>query len=905
MNFGKFARRKKLERIDSTSTKVAHFVSSTFLKVLVFAIVLVGVMGVAAGFGTLNAFIDASPSIDHLLEEIVPEGYTTFIYDLNGNKIEELHGADANRVYVEYDQIPDYLGYAYVAIEDERFFEHNGVDLEGFIRAIFVNIQSMSFSEGASTITQQIIKNNVLTTDVTIERKLQEMYLAIQLEKYQSKEDILELYMNTAASGRGTNGVQTASRLYFNKDVWDINLAEAAVLASITNKPGKFDPVTNPENNRERALRILNKLLEQGYITEDEYEEAKAIDVYSQIQINHQTVEKSSDYSYFVDETISEVVEDLVIQKGLTEGQAFNLIYRGGLSIYITQDLDIQASMDEIFTNEENFPPVNEDFAMKVKYSLSYPNGDIMENFYHEELFDTQELADAFIAEKKAELGITDDMIDQGIAFENSVFIPQPQAAMVIMDYHNGYVKAMAGGRGEKSGNQVLNRAYEALRQPGSTFKILAAYLPAIDARGYTLATGIDDVPLEIVQPSGNFSPGNWYKGYRGLSTVREGIVWSMNILAVKTVFDIGPELSYDYLMDLGFTTVYDEIKIGANKFTDITLSLPLGGLTKGVSPIELTAAYGAIANKGVYTEPILYTRVLDHDGNILLNKEPVTRPVMKETTAYLLTDAMVETVVAGTGTATKFKEVDMAQAGKTGTTNSTKDLWFAGYTPYYVAAVWMGYDEPQEMAYVKNYHKWIWRDAMEAAHVGLPYKDFERPEGITSATICTESGLLATEACTLDPRGESTTRTELFAVGTVPTETCNVHEEVLICKDSGLFVNEYCPDESHETVVMLRRPEPIIVAEGDEAILDTIADYQYTIPFSMIGEYCNVHGPDTVQPEEPQVDEFGNPIVVPDGETTPSDSETPSSEGDNQNNGSTGDDTGNTGNSETNTDGN
>ncbi len=904
MNFGKFARRKKLTHIDSTSTKVAHFVSSTFLKVLVFAIVLVGVMGVSAGFGTLNAFIDASPSIDHLMEEIVPEGYTTFIYDLNENKIEELHGADANRVYVEYDQIPDYLGYAYVAIEDERFFDHNGVDLEGFIRALFVNIKSKSFSEGASTITQQIIKNNVLTTDVTIERKLQEMYLAIQLEKHLSKEDILELYMNTAASGRGTNGVQTASRLYFNKDVWDINLAEAAVLASITNKPGKYDPVTNPENNRERALRILNKLLEQGYITENEYEEAKAIDVYSQIQINHQTVEKSSDYSYFVDETISEVVKDLGIQKGLTEGQAYNLIYRGGLSIYITQDQDIQASMDEIFTNEDNFPPVNEDYAMKLKYSLSYPNGDSMENFYYEDLFDTQELADTFIAEKKVELGVTDEMIADGIAFENSVFIPQPQAAMVIMDYHNGYVKAMAGGRGEKSGNQVLNRAYDALRQPGSTFKILAAYLPAIDARGYTLATGIDDVPLEIVQPSGTFRPGNWYAGYRGLSTVREGIVWSMNILAVKTVFDIGPELSYDYLMDLGFTTVYDEIELNGDTYTDLTLSLPLGGLTKGVSPIELTAAYGAVANKGVYTEPILYTRVLDHDGNILLNKEPITRPVMKETTAYLLTDAMVETVQSGTGTAVQFK--NMAIAGKTGTTNATKDLWFAGYTPYYVAAIWMGYDEPQRMAYVKNYHKWIWRDVMEAAHKDLPYKNFERPEGITSATICTESGLLATEACTHDPRGISATRTELFAVGTVPTESCNVHEEVLICKDSGLFINEYCPEESHEKVVMLRRPEPIIVDEGKEAILDSIADYKYTIPFSMVGEFCNIHGPHTVQPEQPQVDEFGNPIVTPEAEGNTNSNDN-NSEGTNtdQNTDTTNEGSENTGGSETNTDGN
>jgi len=864
MNFGKFARRKKLESIDSKTTKLANFISSTVFKVIVFAVVLLAVLGVSAGFGTLHAFIDASPSIDHLMEEIVPEGYTTFIYDLQGNQVQELHGADANRVYVEYDQIPAYLAHAFVSIEDERFYDHNGVDLEGFIRAIFVNIQSMSFSEGASTITQQIIKNNVLTTDVTIERKLQEMYLAIQLEKHQSKEDILELYMNTAACGRGTNGVQTASRLYFNKDVWNITIAEAAVLASITNKPGKFDPVINPENNRERALRILDKLLEQEYITKIEYDEAKSVDVYSQIQINNQSIEENSDYSYYVDETITRVVNDLVIQKGLTEAQAFNQIYRGGLSIYITQDLKIQKSMDDVFTDEENFPPVNEDFAMKLKYSLTVQKGEQSENFYHEEQFDTIEDAKAFIVATKAELGVSESDLEQSLAFEKAVFIPQPQAAMVIMDYHNGHVKAIAGGRGDKAGNQVFNRAIEAKRQPGSTFKIVAAYLPAIDARGYTMATGIDDIPLDILQPNGqSFNPGNWYKGYRGLSTVREGIVWSMNILAVKTVFDIGPELSYKYLMDLGFTTVYDQIKIGSDIFTDITLSLPLGGLTEGVTPLELTAAYGAIAGGGVYVEPIFYTRVLDHDGNILLDNQPVTRAVMKETTAYLLTDSMVETIQAGTGTSAKFKEVNMALAGKTGTTNSTKDLWFAGYSPYYVAAIWMGYDDPQKMAYVKNYHKWIWRDVMEAAHVDLPYKGFDRPEGITSATICTESGMLATEACTLDPRG-SRTRVELFAVGTVPTETCDIHKEVLICTSSELFANEFCPVDTVETRIMLQRHEPIIVEEGDEHILETIEDYQYSIPYSMVGEFCDIHGPDTVVPLEPELDEHGQPIDPP-----------------------------------------
>jgi len=870
MNFGKFARKKKIKNIDSTSGKLTNLVSSTLFKLIVFFIILGGVIGFSAGMGTLKAIIDSSPGIDSLLVNIQPEGYTSFIYDLQGNVVQELHGADANRVYVEYDQIPKFLGYAFVAIEDERFWKHNGVDLEGFMRAIFVNLKTMSFSEGASTITQQIIKNNVLTTDVTIERKIQEMYLAVQLEKFQSKEKILELYMNTAACGRGTNGVQTASRLYFNKDVWDISLAEAAILASITNKPGRYDPITNPENNRSRAIRILDKLLEQEYITQEEYDVAYNEDVYSQIQINSQSIDESSDYSYFVDETITRVANDLAIEKGFTETQAYNLIYRGGLSIYITQDLAIQTAMDAVFMNEENFPPEDEDYGMKLMYSLTVNKENQVENFYHEEQFKNRAEAEAFIQAKKDEFGLTDSDFEQKLAVEKPLFIPQPQSAMVLIDFHNGYVKALTGGRGLKEGNKTFNRATQAKRQPGSTFKILAAYLPALDTQGYTLATVIDDAPTEIQLPNGTtYSPGNWYKGYKGLSTVREGIINSMNILAVKTTFDIGTDIAFDYLINIGFTTLHESKIINGQVFTDKTLTLPLGGLTDGVTALELTAAYGAIANGGVYIEPTFYTKVIDHDGNMLMTSKPETRAVMKETTAFLLTSAMVDVVNVGTGTSAKFKEVKMPLAGKTGTTTATKDLWFAGYSPYYVASVWMGYDDPQKMAYVKNYHKWIWRDVMEVAHQSLPYKEFEVPTGITTASICTESGKLAVPGlCTDDPRG-STVRSEYFAQGTVPTETCDIHKEVLICTSSGLFATEFCPDATIERRVMTQRPEPLIPDADDPASLSGVADAIYEIPYSMIGEYCNVHGPGSVETDS----------VVPDATTPVENTDVPSTD--------------------------
>ena len=885
MNFGKYARNKKIKQINSKPSKIKNLISSTFFKLLVFFILVAGIIAFAAGLGTFKAIIDASPSIDNLLEKIQPEGYTTIIYDLQGNEVQKLHGADANRIYVEYDQIPSYLGEAFVAIEDERFWRHNGVDLEGFMRAIFINIKTQSFSEGASTITQQIIKNNVLNSDVTIERKLQEMYLAVQLEKYHSKEDILELYMNTAACGRGTNGVQTASQLYFNKDVWDISIAEAAVLASITNKPTKYDPVSEPENNRKRAERILKKLLEQGYITEAEYTKAYNTDVYSAIQINSQIrAENASSYSYFVDETIERLVNDLKIQKGYSEAQAYNLIYRGGLNIYITQDARIQEGMDSVFNNEESYPPEYEDYAMKLLYSLSILKGEEPENFYHEEQFANREEAEAYIQTVWEEYGLTQSDFDNGYAKENPLFIPQPQAAMVLLDFHTGHVKALAGGRGVKIGNQTFNRATQAKRQPGSTFKVLAAYLPALDTGKYTLATAIDDAPFKVSMPNGrSYSPGNWYSGYRGLSTVREGIVNSMNILAVKTTFDIGIDLAFDYLLDLGFTTLQETLTPDGR--TDKNLTLPLGGLTDGVTPLELTAAYGAIANDGVYVEPIFYTRVLDHDGNILIDKDPLTRTVMKDTTSYLLTDAMVDVVDYGTGTAARLRNVDMPTAGKTGTTTATKDLWFAGYTPYYAAAVWMGYDDPQKMAYVRSYHKTIWRDVMEIAHEELPRKEFNKPGSITSALICTESGKLAVQGlCTDDPRG-STARYEYFAPGTVPTETCDVHQEVFIDKVSGLFATEYCPEDQVERRIMIKRVDPLNVSELSPGVLNSIADYKYEMPYSMIGEYCNLHGPNTVNETEHNHDENEeNNVFDPANPNSPFNPQPPNGESTNNN---------------------
>ncbi|PKM95523.1 MAG: glycosyl transferase [Firmicutes bacterium HGW-Firmicutes-1] len=866
MNFEKKSTKKKQEAINSAPKKRNKKVGVTLIKVFAFSILLIGIIGIATGLGIVKAIIDSAPPLD--LDDVNPEGYATMIYNQEGLEVQKLHGDDANRIYAQLDQIPKHMQDAVVAIEDERFWNHNGIDIQGIFRAIYRNIKSGDITgSGASTLTQQIIKNNVLSTEKKFERKIQEQYLAIQLEKEIDKKQILELYLNTSPFGRGTLGVQAAANAYFNKDISQLTIAEAATIAAITQRPTYYDPVVNPENNKDRQRIVLKKMLEQNYISQAQYDTALAEEVYAHIQIINQDIGLQSDYSYFVDEVIREVLEDLKVQKGYSESEAFNLIYRGGLSIYMTQDLAMQAIVDEVYTKEDYFPPASEMYAVRVMYTVSVLMSDgTTKHHYDESEFSTKEKADAHIETLKAEWAKEGDEI---IA-EKSLFIPQPQSAMVIMDYHNGHVKAIAGGRGEKIGNQTFNRATQAKRQPGSTFKIVAAYLPAIDTMGYTLGTAIDDVPFTVSTGGGSYSPKNWYNhqafNYRGLTPLRTAIKDSMNICAVKTLYDIGPQTGFDYLINLGFTTLVDTELVDGKTFTDKNLALALGGITHGVTPLELTAAYGAIANNGVYIEPVFYTKVLNHKGEILLEKEPITRTVMKETTSFLLTSAMQSVITGGTGTLANFKSMPIA--GKTGTTQDDVDLLLTAYTPYYVATVWMGYDQPKTMNYSFSYHSVIWRDVMQRIHEDLPYKDFPRPSGIVSASICTESGKLAVGGlCDHDPRG-STIVSEYFASGTVPTESCDVHIKATICESSGLFATEYCPADTKKEKIFIQRPEPLVPANWDSRNPPRIADHQYELPDSMVGEYCNIHGPAFEVPvvELPSETDF-DPLDFPENE--------------------------------------
>lgn len=795
MDYRKKSTIAELNRLTSPGRKVSSKLNVwTFRLVLVvfIAIILFGTMAV---LGVCKGIIDTAPDIDTI--DVSPEGYSTKIYDTDGNVTQTLIGQNANRVYVTLDNVPAHVQNAFIAIEDERFRQHNGIDIKGIIRAAANTLSTKDLSQGASTITQQLIKNTVFeggseNTDIAkIKRKIQEQYLAVQLENKINKDTILEYYLNTINLGQNTLGVQAASQRYFGKNVNDLTISEAAVIAGITKNPSGNNPISYPENNKERRATVLEYMKEQGYIDEAEYNEALADNVYDRIAeynesyISAKGNEQTS--SYFNDALFEQVLNDLKVELGYTETQAYNALYRAGLKIYSTQDRQIQDICDEV-TNDSSFYPSNSEY--QLSYQLSVISADGTETNYNEQTlkayflkqnpsfniyFKDKKSAKPYIKEyRKSVVKDTDT-----ITGENINYIIQPQVSFVLMDQHTGHVLALVGGRGKKTGARTLNRASGSLRQPGSTFKILSTYLPAFDTAGMTLAS--TEVDEKYYYPGTKVQVHNWTgSAYKGTTTLREGIYNSMNVVTVKTLAKVTPKVAYDYLVNLGITTLVDSrIDKSGKVFSDIQLPMALGGLTDGVTNLELTAAYASIANGGVYTELVLYTRILDHDGNVLIDKTPVTRQVFKDSTAYLLTSAMEDVISIGTGTAAKFTGIDMPAAGKTGTTSKDIDLWFEGYTPYYTAGIWGGWDLNKDQVNT-TYHKTIWKTIMERVHTekNLEKKEFDVPDSVSKVSICRICGKLAVEGVCSSYGSE---KTEYFAKDTIPKEYCSCHQTAAI----------------------------------------------------------------------------------------------------------------------------
>ncbi|MCR4643102.1 MAG: PBP1A family penicillin-binding protein [Lachnospiraceae bacterium] len=835
MNYSREGIKKKLRQLNSKNTKIKKMLGINAIKAILICIFGGTVIGACLAIGMFRGILASTPEIASI--DVTPSGYATSIYDSEGHLMTKLVAENSNRTYVTIDKIPQVVQDAVVAVEDNRFYQHNGIDIQGIVRAAAIGIKNRNFNQGASTITQQLIKNNVFDKWTEEEgfdkykRKLQEQFLAIELEKNMSKSQILELYLNTVNFGQNTLGIQAASMRYFGKPVYDLNLSEAATIAGITKNPAAYNPISHPEKNAKRRKKVLEDMKKYGYITQSQYNEAMADDVYSRITETNVQVEEESIYTYFEDAVIDVVIKDLTdmyIKNGYVESQAANraykLLYSGGLSIYTTQDSRIQSMCDAIYSDEANYPD-NTHWYLSYRVSIGHADGsttnhssEMYKKYYKEfdpkfnMIYATQD--DAYAAIKsylEAVMQPGDEIIAEKISLT-----PQPQVSMTIEDQYTGHVLAMIGGRGTKESSRSLNRAFTSTRQPGSCFKVLAAYAPALDTAGITLADVFNDAPFKY---KGGRAVANWYgAAYKGPCTVRYGIEQSLNIIAVKTLTVINPQRGFDCLKNFGFTTLVErKVMEDGRVLTDVNQSLALGGITDGITNMELNSAYATIANGGMYREPLLYTKIVDHDGNVLIDRtaNQNTHRVIKETTAYLLTDAMVDVVTKGTGALVNFG--NMAIAGKTGTTSSYKDVWFAGYTPYYTCTCWTGYDNNEDLpATDRKLSQTMWKTVMKQLHENLEYRAFERPPGIVTATICSASGKMPREGLCDD-----CLRTEIFAEGTIPQESCGVHYQGEVCVYCGLPADSRCPFHT-EGVVTLVAPEPPALwygyEEGQEA---------------------------------------------------------------------------------------
>jgi len=740
----------------------------SFLLSLVFLMVASLVIASGIVFGMVSAYIKAIPSdAIEKITDISSQTQTTIVYDTNGVEVAKLHGAE-NRIRVSYSQIPENLINAFVAIEDERFWQHNGIDPKRIVGAIFRNIQKGSLSEGASTITQQLVRNKYLSFEKTFKRKIQEQYLALQVEKVLTKEQILEEYLNTINLGSGAYGVAAAAYTYFGKDVGSLSIAECAMIAGITQSPYYYNPYMFFERAKHRQEVVLAKMLEQGYISQEEYQQA----VNEKLTLTKKEYKGVNLYShtYFVDAVIDEVTQILMDKKDITKSEAQNLIYSGGLKIYATMDENLQNIMEEVFNSRSYMPKI-------VK---------------------------------------TDK---DGVV--------QPQAAAILIEQRTGKVLAVMGGRGDIKGARLLNRATMSTRQPGSAIKPIAVYSLALE-NGYTAPTIIDDVPFSV----GNYSPKNWYKskvvpnqrGYKGFLTLRGALQWSANIPAVKTAYKLGVSNVYRNLKRFGITTLS-----GSDAYN---LSIAIGGFTYGVKPIELTAAYAAIANRGIYKKPYFVEKILDKDNNVIYEAKSNSRVVMEEKNAYILTDILRTVVTSQKTVPYKFR---YTVAGKTGTTDDSKDRWFVGFTPYYTLGVWVGEDEPRALNYLTgvNPSLKIFKAIMDKAMSKKANIGFTKPDGLVEKYICLDSGKLATELCKNDQRGSRVVK-EIFVAGTEPTEYCDVHVKATICNDSKQLANSYCPKKVEKVFII--RDNPIWFNKDKSNVPPD--DYMYQLPST----YCTVH---------------------------------------------------------------
>ena len=711
--------------------------------------------------------------------------------------LQNLYGEE-NRIWASYKDIPTNLVYATVAIEDKRFFQHSGVDWLRSMKASANLFLGGSSTYGASTVTQQLVKNLTNDNEVTVRRKLVEIFRALEMEKQYSKEDIMEWYLNTIYLGEQSYGVRTAAYTYFGKDVSELDLAESASLIAITNNPSIFDPYISEKTkakNKERQIDILYEMWQQGYITENEYQNAKNEELQFQYaDSSSETGDNSDYYSYFVDQVIRDVVNDLASATGYDTEVINRMILGGGYQIYSTIDVDVQNAAEEVYEDLDNIPKTDSTYQ-------------------------------------------------------------QLQSGIVIIDNETGDIAAIVGGVGQKEGSLTLSRATQSLLSPGSTIKPLAVYAPALEMGLITPATVYDDTPF-------TFGSSPWPKNeddtYHGLTNILTAMKRSTNTVAVKVLDDVGLDYAYHYAVnDMHLDTLVDQYELNGVNYTDKSYwSLALGGMVRGVTIRDLTAAYASIENKGTYREARTYTKVLDSDGNVVLDNTQSSNENMSEKTAYYLTYMMEETVKDGTGQEAQVPGIDTA--GKTGTTSDDKDRWFAGYTSYYTGVVWCGYDQPQEVVLeddsIENPASVLFNKVMTKVHEGKQNKAFEKPTSVIDVEVCQDSGNLVNDWCTKDIRGDRTVTIQLDG-SDVPTSYCSTHVETDICTagDTLHVANDSCKSRGTVTqygLLNLSRQFPIagiVVADQQYCVGTLVKRSGYSEArcdtMDPVNAVCTIHG--------------------------------------------------------------
>lgn len=809
-----------------------------FLKLIggffltLFTIASIGLLTFYLFFQIFMTYINTSviPTVDVSVEELTMSEASTIYYEDNGEwkVLDTIYMPEGNRQIITYDQLPEHLIQAVVAIEDHRFWEHHGVDWEG-TAAAFVKTFTTGSTRGGSTITQQLLRNVTGDNDVSVKRKIREIFRALEFEKKTSKEDILTLYLNRVYFGSGCNGIQTASQKYFGKDVSELTLAESACIIGITNNPSLYDPfrkaeftqsdgsIKTPRDfNKERQELILDRMASEdvGYITKAEAEAAKkefllftdtpeyaALHADETDDEDTEATSNSNVYSWFTDLVIKDAVSLIREARGCDTATAETLLYSAGYHIYTTLDMSIQKVVDKVYTDLSNF---------------DYPS-------------------------KKGQ---------------------QLNSAITITDPYTGDIVAVAGGVGEKTASLALNLATTP-RPCGSAIKPVSVYAPAIDSNIISPASVIDDYPVEINEDTGAAWPRNSNGKYRGYTTVTYGVQWSLNTLSTRVLDMLGTEDSFYFMEEnLGF-----DLDIKDNALAP----LAMGGLTYGVTTVEMAAAFGAFANEGIYSEPRCITKIVGNDGKEIIVENPVqSRVAMKETTAYLMNRMLRNVVTSGTGGSANFD--GMTIGGKTGTTSNNFDRYFVGYTPYYSAAVWVGYSESNEKinAGSKNPAALVWKQIMQEIHQGLENKSFfAKPDGITTVTVCADCGLLATDLCHNDVRGDRTYTTEIQAEAK-PTEECTCHVPVRVCyhAESGEYymAGEFCPDETCSEQIWLTGREFLTIplatptVKEDGTVVDTTyvfsTDADYHLTYRQTLPTCPYHTELITEPELPTEDE-------------------------------------------------